>query len=96
MEVVDQAVLGIVEEVEARFVNIVRENQKGQVKELVIVGATIEVPQHLDFSRFSNNAHTGLVHIEINLGPPLVLPNCLPALFNHDFYHLLWGQNGGL
>ena len=90
-KIVDQAILGIVEEVETCFTNIFRENQKGQVKELVVVGATVEVPQHLDFSKFSNNAHTGPVHIEIAPGSPLVLSDNLPPLFNHDFYHLLWG-----
>ena len=81
MEIVDQAILGIVEEVETCFMNIFGENQKSRVKELVVVSATIEVPQHLDFSQFSNNTHAGLVHIEIAPGPPLVLSDNLPPPF---------------
>ena len=54
-KVVNQTVLFVVQEVEASFTHIVRDNQKGWVYELVVVGTTVKVPQHLDFSRFSNN-----------------------------------------
>ena len=42
------------------------------------MGATVKIPQHLDFNRFSNNAHTGSVHIEIAPGSSLIFFDDLP------------------
>ena len=81
MKVVNQTVLCIVQEVEASFTHIVRDNEKSRVNELVVVGTTVKVPQHLDFSRFSNNTQTGLVPIEVPPGPPLILSRLPPPLF---------------
>ena len=78
MKVVNQAVLCIIQEVEASFTHIVRDDQKRWVNELVIVGTLVKFLQHLDFSRFSNNTQTDLVPIEVPLGPPLVLSDYLP------------------
>ena len=94
MEVVNQTILCIVQEVEASFMHIVRKDQKSWVNELVVVGTTVEVPQHLEFSWYSNNTQTGFIPIEVPPGPLLVPSNYLPPFFSHDFNNpsgAMWG-----
>ena len=93
-KIVDQVVLRIVQEIEAGFTHIVKDNQKSRVYELVIVGSAIKVPQHLDVHWLSNYTQPKIFHVKFPPSPPPVLPYHLPTFFDHNFNDFLWWKNG--